>query len=302
MRANGWTGAKYSAFRAIFGGYLCIHFAQLVPWSAELFSREGMLADARISPLYPLFPNPLFVWDTPLVAIGMTVIGALLSVAFAVGLRDRLASVLLWFLWACLYTRNPLIANPGLPYVGWLLLAHACLPSRPRGSLDARIAGGANEDWKMPQGVFVVAWVAMAIGYSYSGATKLVSPSWIDGSALLHVLSNPLARPTFLRETLLALPMPLIALATWGALATELLFAPLSLSGRLRPWIWLALLSMHFGLMTLIDFADLSAGMVMLHLFTFDPNWIESWRFKRGHTSKLVAPQGGVSDAVASDS
>ena len=285
MRTNGWTGGKYSVFRALFGGYLCIHFAQLIPWSSELFSREGMLAEARVSPLYPLFPNPLFVWDTPAVAVGMIVLGAVASLAFAVGLRDRYVSILLWFLWACLYTRNPLIGNPGLPYVGWLLLAHACLPPRPRGSLDAHLAGSEKADWQMPQGVFVAAWVAMAVGYSYSGATKLVSPSWVDGSALLHVLSNPLARPTFLRETLLALPTPLIAGATWVALAAELLFAPLSLFEVTRPWIWLGLLSMHLGLMTLIDFADLSAGMVMLHLFTFDPNWIEEERFGIGRVA-----------------
>lgn len=34
------------------------------------------------------------------------------------------------------------------------------------------------------------------------------------------------------------------------------------------------MLGMHFGLMTLIDFVDLSFGMVILHLFTFDPRWV----------------------------
>lgn len=33
-------------------------------------------------------------------------------------------------------------------------------------------------------------------------------------------------------------------------------------------------LAMHVGLIALIDFADLSLGMVMLHLFTFDPAWL----------------------------
>lgn len=278
MKTNGWTGQTYSVFRLLFGAYLLIHFAHLVPWSAELFSREGMIADASASPLYPLFPNPLFVWDAPGVAIAMTLFGAVLSICFAAGFRDRLASLALWFIWACLYTRNPLIANPGLPYVGWLLLAHAFLPTRPAGSWDARGPAGVNSQWHMPQEIYVAAWIAMAVGYSYSGATKLLSPSWVDGSALLHVLSNPLARPTFLRETLLVLPTPLIQIATWGALATELLFAPLALIARLRPIIWLALLSMHFGLMTLIDFSDLSAGMVILHLFTFDPAWLRGSR------------------------
>jgi predicted DCC family thiol-disulfide oxidoreductase YuxK len=36
------------------------------------------------------------------------------------------------------------------------------------------------------------------------------------------------------------------------------------------------MLLMHLGLMVVLDFADLSLGMVMLHLFTFDPAWIPS--------------------------
>jgi predicted DCC family thiol-disulfide oxidoreductase YuxK len=114
----------------------------------------------------------------------------------------------------------------------------------------------------------------MAIGYSYSGVTKLASPSWLDGSALRHVLENPLARPTALREWFLALPAPLLEIATWGALALELGFAPLALVRRLRPLVWGAMLAMHFGLMMLVDFVDLSMGMVMLHFLTFDPAWL----------------------------
>jgi predicted DCC family thiol-disulfide oxidoreductase YuxK len=34
---------------------------------------------------------------------------------------------------------------------------------------------------------------------------------------------------------------------------------------------------MHLSLIGLIDFADLSLGMVMLHLFTFNPAWVPPW-------------------------
>jgi hypothetical protein len=30
---NGWTGGQYSLFRAVFGIYLLVHFAQLTPWA-----------------------------------------------------------------------------------------------------------------------------------------------------------------------------------------------------------------------------------------------------------------------------
>ncbi|MCP3920076.1 MAG: DUF393 domain-containing protein [bacterium] len=43
-------------------------------------------------------------------------------------------------------------------------------------------------------------------------------------------------------------------------------------------------LGMHPGLIALIDFADLSLGMVMLHLFTFDPAWIPGRTAERHET------------------
>ena len=278
--SNAWTGGQYSVFRCVLGGNLLIHFLHLTPWGAEVFSNAGMLADASASPLYPLFPNVLFLWDSPAVVITLLVAGAGLAAAFALGVRDRIATLVLWYLWACLFTRNPLISNPGLPFIGWLLIAHALIPSRKDG------------DWRMPEAIYAAAWIIMALGYTYSGVTKLVSPSWVDGTAMLHVLSNPLARPTLLRETLVAMPAPLIAAGTWGALAAELSFAPLALAARLRPLLWTALLLMHFSLMILIDFVDLSAGMVMLHLFTFDPDWVRGRRKRLRQLVRLGLPVG----------
>lgn len=270
---NGWTGGQYSVFRAALGAYLTVHFLTLVPWGRELFSDRGMLPHATASPLALAFPDLLTAFDAPAVVTALLLLAAGASVLLAAGLHDRAAAVFLWYVWTCLLGRNPLILNPGIPYIGWLLLAHALLPPAPLGSLAAR-GGKPVGRWRMPATIFTGAWILMAVGYTYSGATKLVSPSWIDGTAVARVLENPLARPGLLRETALGLPPELLTLATWATLALELLFAPLALSRRLRPWIWTMALAMHVGLIALIDFADLSLGMVMLHLFTFDPDWV----------------------------
>jgi predicted DCC family thiol-disulfide oxidoreductase YuxK len=127
----------------------------------------------------------------------------------------------------------------------------------------------------MPEPIFAAAWILMAVGYSYSGYSKLVSPSWLDGTALARVLDNPLARPGPLRAALLALPGWLLQGGTWIGLALELFFAPLALVPRLRPWLWGLLLLMHVALIALVNFADLSLGMVMLHFFTFNPAWVK---------------------------
>lgn len=96
----------------------------------------------------------------------------------------------------------------------------------------------------MPPLMFAAAWVLMSLGYSYSGYTKLVSPS--------------------------------------GTLALELAYAPLALVRRARPWIWLAMVGLLGGRMVLIESAELSMGMLLLHLFTFDPQWVPSrWSSRR---------------------
>ncbi len=277
---NQWTGGQYSVFRAIFGTYLFVHFAQLMPWGAEMFSNRGMLPDGAASPLLRLFPNILALYDAPAFVIALLVFAAGASLLFAIGLYDRAAAIALWYVMACLFGRNPLIVNPSLPYVGLLLLAHACLPRAPYGSLERRGQIDPGGGWRAPQEIYLVVWILMALGYSYSGYTKLISPSWVDGTALGRVLDNPLARPGALRDALLALPPAFLQAATWGALALELLFAPLALSRKLRPWLWAAMLAMHLGLIALIDFADLSLGMVTLHLFTFDPGWVKPLRTK----------------------
>jgi predicted DCC family thiol-disulfide oxidoreductase YuxK len=274
LRRPRWTGGQYSLVRATLGLYLAVHFARLLPYGAELFSSAGVLPDGTASPLLGLFPNVLALLDSPAFVQGLLALALAASLALALGWRDRIAALVLAYLWACFFGRNPLIANPSLPYVGWMLVAHACLPRAPFGSLEARGRVDPDGGWVLPRGVWVAAWIALAVGYSYSGFTKLVSPSWLDGTALERVLANPLARPGLARDLLLDVPAPLLRAATWGALALELLFAPLALVRRLRPLLWTAMLAMHLALIALIDFADLSFGMVCMHLFTFDPAWV----------------------------
>ena len=251
-----------------------------------------MLGDSKISPLYPIFPNLLFVFDSSIVAGLVLIVACVLATALALGWWTRVAAVCLWFIWATLFSRNPLIANPGLPMVGWLLLFIALLPPAPYGSLDAT-RGDTNRSfaWKISPQMFFVLWAVMALAYSFSGLTKIWdpdfggfaggSPSWMNGDALSHVLNNPLARPWMLRDFVLAAPASVLALATWGVLALELLFAPLAILKRARPYLWCAMLAFHVGLLLLIDFADLTVGVLMFHLFALDPDWFGSREMKQ---------------------
>jgi len=270
-----WTGGQWSVVRALLGLYVAIHFVHLTPYAGELFSSAGVfVGDA--SPFFRIVPSPLWIGDTHAIATSMAVLGATCGVLIGVGLRDRVAALVAWWILACFLARNPLISNPSLPYVGLLLLVHAAMPRAPYGSMEARGRIDPTGGWRPNRGAWLALWTSLAVGYSYSAWTKLVSPSWIDGTAVGRVLENPLARTGPLRDFVAGLPDWMLTAQTYAALAAELLFLPLALWSRTRPWIWLALLAMHLGLVALIDFADLSLAMALVHVATFDPAWVHS--------------------------
>jgi hypothetical protein len=265
---NAITPQQFAIFRIVFGFYLAMHFIQLAPDAAELFSRSGMLGDARLNFTYGLLPNPLERWDSPAFVTGFVLALAALATAFMFGVCRRLAAVLLWFGWACLFNRNNLISNPSLPYIGMLLLMSTLVPIGE--SLRSRQAG---EGWEFPGGVYLAAWTLLAICYGFSGWTKLQSPSWVDGSALSHVLDNPLARPGFAHEAALQCPAALRLLA-WGTVVVELLFVPLSFHRLGRLAVWSATTLLQCSIVCFVAFADLTLGMLIVHLFTFDRRWL----------------------------
>ncbi|MDF3031259.1 MAG: hypothetical protein K0R03_1817 [Moraxellaceae bacterium] len=271
---SGWTGGQYSLFRILFGIYLFVHFALLLPWAAEVFSSDGMLADASHSPLMKIFPNLLALADSPPVIVAFVLSATVAALAFAAGWKDKWAAAWLWYVLACLFTRNPLIANPALPYVGWMLLAHLFIPAAPYGAVDAVGRADPAGSWFMPRSIFRAAAIVLALSYSYSGYTKLLSPSWVEGQTLGYVLENPLARDWFLREVFLGLPAWLLSGITWFILYVELLYAPLALVSRLKPWLWTVMLLVQFGFLFLLDFPDLTFGMLLFHLLTLDPDWL----------------------------
>lgn len=259
------SGRQFSIFRIVFGSYLAIHFFLLVPYAGELFSGEGVLPDSSVNFTHGFFPNVLEWFPSAAFATGFVVFMGICAIAFAAGYWRRTAAVLLWFGWATLFTRNNLISNPSLPYVGLLLVLSALVPPHEN-----------RPDWQMPLGLYACAWILLAAGYTYSGYWKMLSPSWIDGTAMHHVLTNPLARSGALNEWILGLPPVFLKGLTWFALAGELLALPMLFWKRTRLISWLWMVGMHFGVLVMIDFADLTVGMLMIHLFVFDPDWLKA--------------------------
>lgn len=279
----------FAFFRIVFGLYLAVHFAELTPYAVELFGSSGLLKDPSLNFTAGLFPNPFALALPDSVVTGSVALLSLCGVLFAAGVQRHWMAAILWFGWTALFHRNNLISNPSIPYVGLLLILCLLIPRGEPLSPERR-----NADWAMPLWVFRTAWILLALGYTFSGYTKLFSPSWIDGSAMTYLLENPLARPGLMRDAMLGLPEFFLKGMTWGTLAIEFLFAPLALWRVARPWLWLAVVGMHLGILLVVNFADLTLGMLMIHAFTFDPAWLP---IRRESLSKIAVE--GREKAVA---
>ena len=108
-----------------------------------------------------------------------------------------------------------------------------------------------------------------------------MAPSWIDGSAITHLLNNPLARDYFIRDLLLSTPDIFRQIITWTTLILEIAFGLLVIFSKTRIIAWFMIMAMHLGILLIVDFPDLTLGVIMIHLFTFDANWFKEKKKKR---------------------
>ncbi len=267
---------QFSIFRIILGTYLFIHFANLIPYAAELWSSAGLLPDPASNLTYGYFPNVLLYFSGPTAVKSFVAILSILALLFTIGFQRQITALLLWYGWVCLFDRNNLILNPGIPYIGWILLCCIAIPRGEPISISKKTIG---KQWEFPMILFVGAWVLMSLGYTISGVDKLLSPSWKDGTALIHLLENPLARDSWVRNLLLQLPENIIRINTWLVLTLEIVFLPFAIFKGTRMWIWLAMIGLHIGILIIVDFADLTLGMLMIHWFTFDGRWLKEKPF-----------------------
>lgn len=269
QRLEGYDLKHFALVRMILGVYLLQHFIFLIPYAGETFSNKGLLPQASMNFTYPFFPNILYIWDSPGFVTAFLVLLALMSICLFFGFKRRIVSFVIWYGYACLFNRNNLINNPSLAFVGWVLLAFVCLPWGEKWGID-----NENNDWAMPKELFYGAWLVMGVSYTISGLHKLGSPGWVEGKALGWLLENPLGRDYFLSHYLRSFPEGIMKIKTWGVLILEIGFLPLIFFSLGRMVAWSLMTAMHFGILSLVNFPDLTFGVLMMHVFTFDPRWV----------------------------
>jgi hypothetical protein len=266
--------------RIVLGLFLLVHYALLLPYAAEVWSRAGMLPEASLNLGFPWALSPLYWVDSP--ASLKLVVGGLVAAAaaYTVGWRTRTMGAILGLGTYALWHRNLFTTNPSYAYLGFWCLVQLFTRADPPWSVDRWLARRAGKRGPMaeslPPDVLRSLWVVHAVSYSFSGWTKLVSPTWRDGDAFRILLDGPLGLTHALADLVRALPDPALTAATWGALGLELAYAPLALYRPARPLLWAAMLCMHLGLWALVGLADISAAMVAVHLFLVDPRWLRA--------------------------
>ncbi len=190
----------FAIFRVLLGLYLIVHFLHLVPWGTEVFGDNGTLYSSSVSPLMGIMPNPLNILGESYFISLLLLIGAISGTLIVLGKWDRIGAAISMVVLAWLYQRNPLIANPSLPLLGWMLLAYCIIPLGGIGRAFTKNGDTTDFNWRLPGSAWWAAWIVLGVAYTYSGYTKLLSPSWVDGSAISIVLENPLARDYFLNS------------------------------------------------------------------------------------------------------
>lgn len=268
-----YSGWQFSVFRIIFGTYLSIHFAFLIPYASEIWGSKGMLPNPELNFTYGLFPNLLASFNSPSFITLFLIALFILALFITTGVFRRTSSLITWYGWACLFHQNNLISNPGIPMVGWLLLALVLVPAGE----DFCLFGKRNESWELPASLYWGAWLIVGVAYTVSGFDKLMAPSWQNGTAIEHLLHNPLARDWFFRDMLLHAPSIVTKLMTWFALILEIVFGFLCLFKKTRLLAWLGIMGMHLSILSMVNFPDLTIGVMMIHIFTIDPSWFQKY-------------------------
>lgn len=265
-----YSSETFGVFRIVFGTYLLIHFIQLIPFGTEIWSNKGILPNESLNLTYG-FPNLLNQFDDPIhISIALYTL-CFCSLLLITGFQRQIAATILWLGWIFLFNRNNLISNPSIPFVGWLLLCCITIPKGEKFTLFSI----QKSDWEIPKILLIGAWTIMSLSYTISGIDKLNAPSWANGDAIYYLLQNPLARNWDLRTFFLSLPRDILKGITYSILFIEISFCFFALLNKTRFYIWLAMIFAHLGILLLVDFADLTIGMLMIHLFTFDYNWIK---------------------------
>jgi hypothetical protein len=225
------------------------------------------------------------------------------SAALTVGLRTRLAAIVVWLGILAFLRRNPLVGNSGDELMGNLALFCALAPSGVALSLD-RLRTAPGRFWEFPtRAPWALRLIQIQLSVVYLSAVwqKVQGELWRNGTAVSYALRitdvHRIATPDFITHSVV-----LSELLTFGTLALEVSLGILVWNRTARPWVLTLGILMHLG----IDFSLLvgffSFAIIVSYIAFIPPetasqriialrHWLTERRMGGGSPKLALSPQ-----------
>jgi Vitamin K-dependent gamma-carboxylase len=279
-----WVGradlAPVALFRIVYGVELFNWFWQLAPNIPAFFTDEGFMPRALLVGMFPdrfsLITGMGTSWQVAIFLAACLVVAVMLTI----GWHTRSACLLAFVGVASLEWRNPLLLDGSdivfrlIPF--WLALTNC----GDMYSVDAATRKARGEIVTGSGPALPVRVLELQVGWIYlmTGLEKMAGTLWKGGTATFYALQ---LEHTFGRSWAypLATNMVVVHLMSWGTLAVELLFLPLSMIPtrvtRLAAVIGAALL--HGGILTMMNVGNFPVIMLSTLILFLPAEWVRSF-------------------------
>jgi hypothetical protein len=266
------------AFRVVFGLLLLCYLGLMTVEFDYWYTGAGLLQGAESREAAgPFRISPLQYVDNPTVGHLALAFTAAVAVAFTLGWRTKLMSILLYLCMLSFYHRN-VSSNGGPDAVPTILTFYMMLcPCGAAFSLDAWRAakkrGAAAEPLIVPWAVRLLQ-MQLCLIYFQSSVIKCEGQLWLNGTATHYILFN--------REfgqfdlSWLAQYPTVINLMTHGAVMMEFALAFWLWFRPTRRWAILAGLALHMGIRPIINVPGFGEVMIATYLTFLAPDELDA--------------------------
>jgi len=276
-----YSAQRFAWWRISFGAFLLYYSIRIWPYSIDLYSNvgsQGSLYGVTMNEhSYFHFPGLLLISASEPWVHFLCILQIVLSALFMIGYKRRIVSGLLWYVMASFFSKNPTTYSIELPYHGWILLSCVLIPEG-----DSFRKNKCDKNWHFPPILFWGAWLMVGLAYTYAGYTKFDTPRWWEGGATIAILKSYHGYLWF-QSLLDLIPPGLFLLLDRSFLLAEFLALPGYLIPQVRMATWFITGFMHVPILLMMNVPQISLGMLLIHFFIFDENWIQevkSWYAK----------------------
>lgn len=247
-------------------------------------------------------------WGFDAVYVATIVAGILLML----GVYTRASSILTLFLWVSLYVSNPFVGSGGDAVLRMVLLYLCFTDAGRHWSIDERLRERRGEvrPW-------VPVWLTTAVHnvavvliihqvvmvYVASAFWKLQSDTWTSGRAVYYPLQTQAYSPWGDLIHPFSSAAPIIAGATWSAIAIQLFFPVLLLYRPTRALALVVITGMHLGIGIFMGILYFSLVMIAVDMMLIsDASWKRGLHWLERQRERLFRGRNTRSGGSLNDS